>query len=380
LTAVFTSHRPSVFAMYAFRTLVAFFVIFASLVDALPTPHRIIHRSCSHKSSSSKAAIADNAEIAKPKVSSTGTSSSAKSTATEAGNTTTTSPSSQTGKGLLAALMPVDVKTGSEGWTTVEGAEGALPLSDATLKPGKLLSALSHTYVTAPDGKKAMKAHYPKGSYTFGNDPEGGFSFYSAGPSNVDLTTAKEATLGYSVMFDKNFQFNFGGKLPGFYGGDSATIATSCSGGRRDSRCFSARFMWRSEGKGELYTYLPPFDDSKFAANKKVCDIKPQSECNPTYGASIGRGAFNFEVGVWNQISERVKLNDVGQANGELELFFNGKSVISVSGLILRDNDAGRIRGIQMQTFFGGSEKRFATPVDTNSYFSDFSVAITQKL
>jgi hypothetical protein len=111
--------------------------------------------------------------------------------------------------------MPVSVKSGSQGWTTVEGAEGGVPLSDATFNPTKLLSGLPHSYVNAPDGKKAMKAHYPKGSYTFGHSPEGGLSFYSPGPSSVDLTTAKEVTLGYSVMFDKNFQFTKGGKLPG---------------------------------------------------------------------------------------------------------------------------------------------------------------------
>lgn len=220
-----------------------------------------------------------------------------------------------------------------------------------------------------------MQAHYPKGSYTFGHQPQGGFSFYSPGPSNVDLTTAKEATLGYSVMFGDNFQFAKGGKLPGLYGGDNPETSFTCSGGRRSTTCFSARFMWRTNGEGEFYTYLP-----QVAANQKLCTVKPLSICNPVYGASVGRGAFSFKVGVWNQISERVRLNDAGQANGELELFFNGQSVINVTGLVLRDSDLGRIRGIQMQTFFGGSDPSFASPADTDSYFSDFSVAITETL
>jgi hypothetical protein len=29
--------------------------------------------------------------------------------------------------------------------------------------------------------------------------------------------------------------------------------------------------MWRTKGEGEFYTYLPPFTDSRFAANKKQC-------------------------------------------------------------------------------------------------------------
>ena len=134
-------------------------------------------------------------------------------------------------------------------------------------------------------------------------------------------------------------------------GGDSFDIATSCSGGRRDDRCFSARFMWRTDGKGEIYTYLPP----DYAANKAVCDVAPESECNDTYGASVGRGSFKFTAGTRATIGQRVRLNDVGKQNGELELFVEGKSIFTVSGLVLRDSSAGRFQGIQMQTFFGGA-------------------------
>jgi hypothetical protein len=103
----------------------------------------------------------------------------------------------------MSALFPVAIKTGNEGWTTMPGVSGALALSDATFRPIKLLKALSHTYVNAPDGKKALKAHYAKvysllgfffaavnltmvilkGSYTFGGPVKGGFSFYSPGIS-----------------------------------------------------------------------------------------------------------------------------------------------------------------------------------------------------
>ncbi|TFK60063.1 hypothetical protein BDN72DRAFT_553215 [Pluteus cervinus] len=278
----------------------------------------------------------------------------------------------------LSALFPV--RGYSQSWTTAHGAPGALPLSDGTLRPTRVLKALPHNYVKAPDGKPAMKAHYPQGSYTFGFYPQGGFSFYALGPKSLDLTEAKEVTFGYSVFFEKGFAFNEGGKLPGIYGGDNDDVAVGCSGGSRNTACFSARLMWRTDGAGEFYTYLPPYDIPKFAANRKQCNVPPLSDCNPTYGASMGRGAFYFKAGQWTTISERVRLNDVGKANGELELFVGGKSVINVKGLILRDGDAGRMRGIQMQTFFGGSSKSFASPKDQNTYFSDFSLAITKFL
>jgi len=275
--------------------------------------------------------------------------------------------------GLLGKLFPAS--SGLDSWTTSPSSD-ALALADSTFRPTRVLQGLSHAYTSAPDGKKAMKAHYPKGSYNFGHSPQGGFSFYAPGPNSVDLTTAKEATFGYSVYFPEGFEFQKGGKLPGIYGGNSDDEAVGCSGGRRSSACFSARLMWRGEGAGEFYTYLPP----SFDANKKVCNIKPESDCNPTYGASVGRGSFTFASGGWTTVSERVRLNDVGATNGELELFVNGKSVINVSGLVLRDSGAGKMRGLQMQTFFGGSSSDFATPKDQDVFFSDFSVAITEKL
>jgi hypothetical protein len=176
-------------------------------------------------------------------------------------------------------------------------------------------------------------------------------------------------------------------------GGDSAQGSTSCSGGSRNDKCFSARLMWRTGGKGEMYTYLPP----SFKANDNVCTVKPQSECNPTYGASVGRGSYSFKPGAWTTIATRVLLNDAGKENGELELYAAGKSLFKVSGLVLRDSDAGRIRGMMFQTFFGGmslllsvslpsndsyvgSTSDWATPTDQKAYFADFSLAITKKL
>ncbi|KAJ7672514.1 polysaccharide lyase family 14 protein [Mycena polygramma] len=281
------------------------------------------------------------------------------------------------GSTSLDALFPISTSVAK--WTTFPGAPGALPLSDATLRPEKVESGMTHTYMAAPDGKQAMQAIYPKGSYIPSKDPKGGFSFYAPGPAAVDLTTAKEALFGYSVYFPENFNFVLGGKLPGLYGGDNATTAVSCSGGRRSPTCFSVRLMWRTDGAGELYTYLPdPKFGAPFTANSKMCATQ-SAECNPTYGASLGRGNFKWATGQWTTVSQRVKLNTVGQADGELELFVGGKSVISVTGVAMTNTDTGAIQGMQMQTFFGGSNTTWASPLDQQVYFSDFSVGILSK-
>ncbi|KAF4610734.1 hypothetical protein D9613_006650 [Agrocybe pediades] len=329
------------------------------------------------KASSSASSAAAAVKISSVASAAPTTTSKAAVKTTKASSVAQAAPTSAA-KGLLGNLFPVN--SFSKSWTTSPSSNQALALSDAAFRPQNVLRTVPHTYTKAPDGKDAMKAHYPQGSYTFGNYPQGGFSFYAPGPSNVDLTTAKEATFGYSVFFPEGFAFNLGGKLPGLYGGNSEEQAIGCSGGSRSTACFSARLMWRENGAGEFYTYLPPYTIPAFSANNKVCNVAPKSDCNPEYGASVGRGAFKFATGAWTTISERVKLNDVGQANGELELFVNGQSVINVGGLILRDSAAGRIRGMQMQTFFGGSKPQFKSPKDQDLFFSDFSVAITKTL
>lgn len=204
---------------------------------------------------------------------------------------------------ISSPLFPVSPQLSY--WTTSTSISGALPLADSTFLPHNQITALAHPYVDAPDGELSMQAYYPAGSYNFQNSPQGGFSFYAPGPASVDLTTAKEATFGYTAYFPAGFDFVKGGKVPGLCaftsiptrlysgadlypvdGGNSDDVAVSCSGGRRDDDCFSARFMWRTSGAGELYTYLPP----DFTANQAVCDIPPYSTCNDEYGASVGRG------------------------------------------------------------------------------------------
>ncbi|KAG5339741.1 hypothetical protein C0989_003855 [Termitomyces sp. Mn162] len=370
------------------RSTVLLLLAFVLFANAIPLRHRRRGTCRTHSTASAVAsasvvpsatatAINDGVDVSLSHGNdATSTIKSTKTSSATVSPPTTTKALAATGK--LQSLFPVSGF--SKSWSTSPLASNSFSLSDSTFRPTKGISALSHNFVAAPDGKKAMQAHFPQGSYTFGHNPQGGVSFYAPGPSSVDLTTAKEATFGYSVFFEKGFAFNKGGKLPGLYGGDSEDEAVSCSGGRRSTKCFSARLMWRAEAAGEFYTYLPPYTDARFAANKAQCDTVANSDCNPTYGASIGRGSFQFADGAWTTVTERVRLNDVGKANGELELFVNGKSVISLDGLILRGSSAGRIRGIQMQTFFGGHTSDYASPKTQNAYFSDFSVAITETL
>ncbi|WRT69776.1 uncharacterized protein IL334_006767 [Kwoniella shivajii] len=243
---------------------------------------------------------------------------------------------------------------GSASWTT---SEGGLSFTGA-LKPltaGKLPSSGS-----APDGTNALVASYPAGTVGL---TSAGFSFYTEGAHNgVQVDNAKEVSFSYSVYMKDGFEFVKGGKMPGLYGGTSLSQAKSCSGGRQDGRdsCFSARLMWRTDGAGEIYDYLPV----------------PYTTTDTGYGESIQRGAYTWSTGKWTTVAMRVKLNDVGSANGEQELFVDGQSVISLKDVTFATSQGTKIYGIMAQTFFGGHEADWASPVDQNIWFKDWSLAV----
>ena len=258
---------------------------------------------------------------------------------------------------MRAALVP-DANKALQVWSTspLSDSEHKLPLSDSTLRPVRVAD-LAHPYKPAPDGQPSMEIFFPRGAWGYNKGIDGGMSWYGQGQTSTsDWNNAKEMTFGYGIYFTDDFAFNKGGKLPGLYFGTSEENARDCSGGNRDTDCASVRLMWRTDGKGEAYTYLPNSEvSSKFKANDVQCTVAPESDCNDQYGASVGRGAFNFKAGAWNDVAMRVQLNDGSEANGEIEIYFNGESKIKVDGLIISSTDATRAQGIMAQSFFGGT-------------------------
>ncbi|OCF35167.1 hypothetical protein I317_02319 [Kwoniella heveanensis CBS 569] len=283
--------------------------------------------------------------------------SSAVATATASATTSSAAPAESTSasggsSGSTSNLFPWG--TGSAHWTTSDGGlsfEGALK----PLTAGKLPSSGS-----APDGSNALVASYPAGTVGLSS---AGYSFYTEGAHNgVQVDGATEVSFSYSVYLNDGFQFVKGGKMPGLYGGTSLSQAKSCSGGRQDSRdsCFSARLMWRTNGAGEIYDYLPV----------------PYTDTDTGYGESIQRGAYSWATGKWTTVAMRLKLNDIGQSNGEQELYVDGQSVISLKDVTFATAEGTKIYGIMAQTFFGGHTDDWASPVDQNIWFKDWSLAV----
>ncbi len=131
---------------------------------------------------------------------------------------------------------------------------------------------------------------------TFPSRPQGGFSMYACPTTLENLTSM---TLTYDVLYPDNFDWGNGGRLPGLYGGH-----TECSGGFPGNGCFSSHYMWRPDGLGESFLFLPlSLQLSTF------CKLLPLTVCDIQNGVSLARGAFQFTTGEWNTMQQTVILN-----------------------------------------------------------------------
>ncbi|KAJ3937498.1 MAG: polysaccharide lyase family 14 protein [Lentinula lateritia] len=206
-----------------------------------------------------------------------------------------------------------------------------------------------------------LQVTYPAGSYSHNT---GGSQFENLW-NTTDGSAFQSMSLSYEVAFDENFDWVLGGKLPGLRGG---TNATGCSGGDEPTGldCFSARLMWRPDGAGEVYAYIPT--TNVFCQESNIT-------CNPDFGVSISRGSFTFVSGEWNRVTLFVQMNDpVTTANGDLQLYFNDQLVISRQDLQFRKGSSVDINGLYFSTFFGGSDNSWATPITTHTYYRNMQL------
>lgn len=167
------------------------------------------------------------------------------------------------------------------------------------------------------------------------------------------IPPANEYYLDYEVAFDSGWTWVKGGKLPGLVGGShtSGCAAIVPSG-------WSARFMWRAGGQGEVYLY----------------DQKRKNNCGDDYNFS---SPGSFAIGAWNRITERVVINSPGKNDGLFEAWFNGVKKVTLPNLQLRGNvpvDSALVDLVSLETFFGGSSSSFAPPQTNHSRFNGFVV------
>jgi hypothetical protein len=197
----------------------------------------------------------------------------------------------------------------------------------------------------APGGT-LLRVPYPAGSASRGMDgPDGGMQAYLQLPEPVDVLE-----LSYQVRFPADFDFVKGGKLPGLYGG-TVTSGQHIPDGTNG---FSTRYMWRADGDGEVYAYLPTSEE---------------------HGTSLGRGCWMFDSGTWNTIRQRVQLNTPGESDGRITVWQDDQLVLDRPGLEFRTTGELRIDGLFFSTFFGGDDDSWASPVDQHADYAAFTLS-----
>ncbi|KAH8114215.1 hypothetical protein DFH11DRAFT_1596584 [Phellopilus nigrolimitatus] len=174
------------------------------------------------------------------------------------------------------------------------------------------------------NNSSVLQLFYPANSINPENSPQGGADFYA---TPLPLDGASNVTLEYSVYFPAGFDWVYGGKLPGLYGGHM-----TCSGGDSATSCFSTRMMWRNDGAGELYLYAP-----KDKQTDALCNAPPESVCDAAYGLSVGRGSFRFTPGAWTRVRQTVSLNTPGKQDGGFRLEVDGRLIMDRKDVFYRD-------------------------------------------
>ncbi|KNC75206.1 hypothetical protein SARC_12264 [Sphaeroforma arctica JP610] len=215
--------------------------------------------------------------------------------------------------------------------------------------------------------ERVMEINLRAGVYGTSQKGTGG-QFYSSEFTD-DFGGVDEATYEYQVYFPSGFEWTHGGKLPGQYIG-----SMDCSGGfmADGTNCASTRLMWRENGEGEAYLYVPMMEqDPSFCA--KCAYPEMDSECSDVPHCSLNRGSWSFNEGKWTTVKQYVKLNTVGKNDGIFSLWINGNLVMKEQ-LVYRTTNDMQLSGQFFSTFFGGSSQKYAPNTDQTILFKGFKL------
>jgi hypothetical protein len=213
-------------------------------------------------------------------------------------------------------------------------------------------------YIQVVNGN-TLKVTYPVGSYIPSSPFRGGFQFYA----QPKVFPSQHVSFSYQVLFPLGFNWVKGGKLPGLWIGNRGA-----NGGNHMQDGSSFRLMWRTEGAAEAYLYLPHQPNQSFYEQKGYVN-------NDQYGESLWRGQFNFQTGVWNNVTLYIGVNTPNTANGLIRLTINNTTQEMNNIVWINSNKQQKVNGIMMHTFFGGNDVSWATPIEQNIYFRGFTVS-----
>lgn len=205
---------------------------------------------------------------------------------------------------------------------------------------------------TGPDAAPWLRVNHTPGKIGPG---EGGAGWRMPLPA-----PQTHAELRYTLRFSPGFPFVKGGKLPGLCGGPE-----NVSGGRpADGRNgFSARLMWRRDGRGEAYLYHMD---------------QPEK-----YGESLPFPAdFRFPTGQPVQVRLAVTMNTPGEKNGSLRVWITlpgqpERLTAQRTDLRWRAVDSILVDSLYFETFHGGNDTTWAPTAPCWTEFTRISLPPT---
>ncbi len=228
----------------------------------------------------------------------------------------------------------------SQPWNGVWGILwGPSPADDAELTTGR----------TAFEGH-SLRVHYKKDVV----GPDGGLQ-YLMDLTKVSIPPRESAYLRYYVRFDPDFDFVRGGKLPGLVGANANT------GGHKPNGMdgWSARMMWRPNGKIVQYVYHPD----------------QPTEYGEDFEWNYGGCPRFFTPGKWQCVETFVQMNTPGKKDGIIRSWLDGEKALEVTNIRFRDTDKLKIDKMYFSTFFGGNDPSWAPPKDEYVTFDNFVIA-----
>ncbi|WP_145029313.1 polysaccharide lyase [Caulifigura coniformis] len=158
-----------------------------------------------------------------------------------------------------------------------------------------------------------------------------------------------DLTISYTVCFDPDFEFVKGGKLPGISGGPESVTGGRPADGMNG---FSARLMWRKDGRGEAYVY--------------------HMHQPGKYGESFPFPSdFRFVRGEPTQVRIQTRMNRPGQRDGALLVWIQQKGTAEQLVVERRDMEWRREEtfgadSVQFEVFHGGGDASWAPKTDSH--------------
>jgi hypothetical protein len=205
----------------------------------------------------------------------------------------------------------------------------------------------------AYSGSNSLRITYPKG----GVGPK-----ETGAQAPLKVTPSNELYISYYVRFSSNFSWGTidqGGKLPGLAGGQNCSGCITCNG----SNGFTARMMWRTNGRAVLYLY----------------HLNKISPCGDDIALKTEEGQdIYFKKETWYKITERVKINTSNNQDGEVEVWINDKPAASVKKLQFVNN-GDKVDNLYFSTFHGGNTTDWAPTEECYTWFDDIIITTNRK-